>query len=139
MKHIITIRGTDLLDVLENGTLAFDGSVDGIVAGDRITQAQLRFGDEVVITIGEDDESEPSAQSEVEGRNMNNLNDCPHCGLPVLLCTCCYPDVVYNAADIARTELITNREVSPEEGMSDYDKSRNFISDFMCGRDKNMV
>ena len=60
--------------------------------------------------------------------------DCKACGLPNPLCSCLYPDAVYNAADIARTELIINREVSPAEGMSDYGKSSRFITAYLYGK-----
>ena len=65
---------------------------------------------------------------------MNNLNDCPHCGLPVQICSCFYPDAIYNAADVARAELITNREISPAEGMSDCGKSSRFITAYLYGK-----
>lgn len=65
---------------------------------------------------------------------MDNLNDCPHCGLPVEICSCSYPDAIYNAADMARTEPFINREVSPAEGLSDYTKTRSFVDAFLYGR-----
>lgn len=58
MKSIITIKGTDLLDLLCEGKLAFDGCTDGIKDEDRIERVQLRYGDEIDITIGEEDEEE---------------------------------------------------------------------------------
>ena len=57
MQHIITIKGTDLLDALWSGQLVYDGEIDGIDEDDRIEKVQLRYGDEIIITIGEDERS----------------------------------------------------------------------------------
>ncbi len=62
------------------------------------------------------------------------FSDCKFCGLPSVMCSCRYPDAVYNAADIARTELFTNREISPMECMGDYDRSRAFTEAYLSWR-----
>lgn len=66
------------------------------------------------------------------------FSSCPACGLPAPLCSCSYPDAVYNAVDITRTELITNREISPAEGLSDYDRSKAFTEAYLYGREMNL-
>jgi len=61
--------------------------------------------------------------------------DCKHCGVPPIMCTCGYPDVIYNTGDIVRAEPITNREISPEEGLSDYRKTKLFEDAYLYGRE----
>ncbi len=49
----VKIKGSDLVDLLED----WSGHVyENIKEEDRITDVQLRYGDEVVITIGEETE-----------------------------------------------------------------------------------
>lgn len=59
--------------------------------------------------------------------------DCPHCGLPTPMCSCSTPDSVYYPAELVRTDIRIERLVSPEEGLSDYDKSEAFVKDYLTG------
>lgn len=70
---------------------------------------------------------------------MNNLNDCPHCGLPSVICSCKTPDSVYYPYVPIRTDIKIGREKSPAENMGDYEKTTVFIREFMCGQRQNVV
>lgn len=53
MAYKVTIRGSDLINLLEDW---FGNVYQNIKEEDRITEIRLRFGDEVEITIGEEEE-----------------------------------------------------------------------------------
>jgi hypothetical protein len=64
-----------------------------------------------------------------------NPNDCLACGLPIPMCSCSYPDAVYYPVEHARLDIRIERAISPEEGMSDYTRTRAFTEAYLYGRD----
>ncbi len=67
------------------------------------------------------------------------IPDCRHCGLPVPICSCSTPDFVYYEIEVVRPDIHCGRNRSPEEGLSDFEKSTMFVEAFWFGRDDNLV
>ena len=55
------------------------------------------------------------------------------------MCSCSYPDAVYYPVVHARLDVRIEREVSPEEVMSDYGRSRAFTEAYLYGREGNLL
>jgi hypothetical protein len=51
MAFTITIKGNDLIEWIENNK---GGVYENIKEDDRITNIQLRYGDDITVTIGDD-------------------------------------------------------------------------------------
>ena len=59
---------------------------------------------------------------------------CPACGLPKPLCSCSCPDAVYYPVERVRFDVRIEREISPAEEISDYEKSNLFIKAYLIGK-----
>ena len=52
----VTIRGEDLIQALCDNSIPFEGDIETLGETERVRRVQLHFGDEIELTLANDDE-----------------------------------------------------------------------------------